>query len=211
MIKMDIQDYCKTLSDKDSEILEELKNYAYNNEKMYKMISGSLVGNFLKMSVNMLRANNVLELGTYMGYSAIKMAEGLTSETGKIHTCELMEEHVKTAQSFIDKSPYKNNIVIHHGNALDILETFPISSFDVAFIDADKINYLNYYKRCVRLVKHSGYIILDNMFWGGEALNPKNEEARAIRETAEYINSDNRVSNYIIPIRDGLMVAYINE
>ena len=206
----EIHEYCETFSDNDSQILNDLKEYAYKNEKMYQMICGPLVGNFLALMIKILQPKNVLEIGTYLGYSSIKMAQELP-EKGEIHTCELMEQHASTAQSFINKTPYKNKIKIHIGDALETIQKFSTTSFDMAFIDADKINYLNYYMYASRLVKKRGYIILDNMLWGGDVIDPKSSEGIAIRETAEYINNDPRVTNFMVPIRDGLMVVMINE
>ena len=206
----EIHKYCEDLSNQDDQILNDLKEYAYKNEKMYQMICGPIVGNFLSLMIKILQPKNVLEIGTYLGYSSIKMAQELP-EDGKIDTCELMEQHASTAQNFIDKTMHKNKIKIHIGDALKTIQNFSTSSFDMAFIDADKINYLNYYMYASRLVKKGGYIILDNMLWGGEVLDPKSAEGIAIRETAEYINNDQRTTNFMVPIRDGLMVVQVNE
>ena len=108
---------------------------------------------------------------------------------------------------FFSKSKYKDIIKIHGGLALETLETFKVNSFDFAFIDADKINYLNYYLRCMHLVKTNGIIVLDNMLWSGEVINPKDDDSKKLRETGDYIQNDNRVINMLIPIRDGLMVC----
>ena len=153
-----------------------------------------------------IKAKNILEIGMFTGYSAMTMAESLP-KGGIIHTCELMEEHVKTAKGFFSKSKHGNKIKIHQGSALDTLETFKVNSFDLAFIDADKINYLNYYKYCVQLVKQGGIIILDNMLWGGSVINPKEDDAKKIRETGDFIQEDPRVENSLFPIRDGIMVC----
>jgi caffeoyl-CoA O-methyltransferase len=98
-------------------------------------------------------------------------------------------------------------IKIHSGLAIETLENFKINSFDFIFIDADKINYLNYYLRCVHLIKSNGIIVLDNMLWSGKVMNPIDEDSKKIRETGDYIQNDNRVSNILLPIRDGLMIC----
>ena len=137
------------------------------------------------------------------------MAEALPKD-GEIHTCELMEKHVKTAQSFFDRSDYGKKITIHQGSALNSLEQLQAGSFDMAFIDADKTNYLEYYQRCLALIKKGGVIILDNMLWGGDVLDPQDDDAKALRKTGDFIQSDNRVFNTLLPIRDGLMLCIKN-
>ena len=158
----------------------------------------------------MIRANRIVEIGTFTGYSALQMAEAISLD-GEIHTCELMDKHAKTAQTYFNKSQYKKQITIHKGPALETLEKFKIGSFDLAFIDADKINYLEYYKRCFMLVRVGGVIILDNMLWSGSVINPKDDDAKALRNIGDYIQKDKRVFNMLFPIRDGLMLCIKNE
>ena len=105
----------------------------------------------------------------------------------------------------------EKNITIHEGPAMNTLETFKINYFDFAFIDADKINYINYYKRCLMLIRNGGIIVLDNMLWGGKVLNPDDEDSKAINETAKFIHADSRVFNHMVTIRDGLMICIKNE
>ena len=202
-------DYCRDHSQADSSLLMELIHYTWENEEIPQMISGQLVGNFLKSLIKLLRAKRVVEVGTFTGYSALQMAEALPKE-GKIHTCELMEKHAKTAQSFFDRSDYGNKIMIHQGFALNSLEQLQTGSFDMAFIDADKTNYLEYYQRCLALIKKGGVIILDNMLWGGDVLNPQDDDAKALRKTGDYIQNDERIFNTLLPIRDGLMLCIKN-
>ena len=202
-------DYCRDHSQTDSSLLIELINYTWENEEIPQMISGQLVGNFLKILIKLLRAKWIVEVGTFTGYSALQMAEALPKD-GEIHTCELMEKHAKTAQSFFDRSDYGNKITIHQGPALNSLEQLQAGSFDMAFIDADKTNYLEYYQRCLALIKKGGVIILDNMLWGGDVLDPQDDDAKALRKTGDFIQSDNRVFNTLLPIRDGLMLCIKN-
>ena len=202
-------DYCRDHSQADSSLLMELINYTRENEDVPQMISGQLVGNFLKSLIKLLRAKRIVEVGTFTGYSALQMAEALPKD-GEIYTCELMEKHVKTAQSFFDRSDYGNKITIHQGSALNSLEQLQAGSFDMAFIDADKTNYLEYYQRCLALIKKGGVIILDNMLWGGDVLDPQDDDAKALRKTGDFIQSDNRVFNTLLPIRDGLMLCIKN-
>ena len=203
-------DYCKEHSKANSSLLVELEKYTFENEDIPQMISGQLVGNFLQSIILMIKAKRIVEVGMFTGFSALKMAEVLP-DGGRIDTCELMDKHVLTARSFFDKSEYGSKITIHSGPALQSLEGMKVGSFDMAFIDADKINYLDYYTRCFSLIRIGGIIILDNMLWGGEVLNPTTNDALAIRKTGDFIQSDQRIFNILLPLRDGLMICIKNE
>jgi len=206
----DLNNYCQDHSEKNSSILKAIEKYTWENEDVPQMISGQLVGNFLQSIIKMIQAKRILEIGMFTGFSALKMAEVL-SDDGEIHTCELMDKHIKTAQKFFDKSNHGNKIIIHSGPALESLEQLPSGSFDMAFIDADKINYLEYYQRCLTLIKQDGIIILDNMLWGGKVINPTDDDSKSIQKTGDFIQKDYRVFNILLPIRDGLMMCIKNE
>ena len=201
-----LEEYCINHSQEESNLQQNIREYTYNNERYPQMISGILVGNFLFSLIKAINAKKILEIGMFTGYSAASMAQALPDD-GEIHTCEYMDEHIKTASKFFNKSKYKNMIKIHDGLAIETLENFKINTFDFAFIDADKINYMNYYMRCMQLVKSKGIIVLDNMLWSGEVMNPKDNDSKKLREVGDYIQKDNRVINMLIPIRDGLMVC----
>ena len=201
-----ITQYCDQYSNTDSKILEDLQSYTFDNEELPQMISGNMVGNFLQFLIQSSNAKKILEVGTFTGYSAIKMAQ--IDPDCEVHTCERMEQHVQTANNFIKKANLQDNITVHQGSAIKTLETFKIGYFDLAFIDADKVNYLEYYKRIVTLIKKGGIIVLDNMLWSGEVINPKDDNSKMLNKTAKFINSDERVFNMLLPIRDGLMVCY---
>ena len=203
-------EYCRTHSRGNSSLIMDLEKYTFENEDVPQMISGQLVGNFLQSIIQMTRAKQIVEVGMFTGFSALKMAEVLPDD-GKIHTCELMEKHIQTAQSFFNKSVHGSKIIIHAGPALNSLEQMQSGSFDIAFIDADKINYLDYYKRCFALIRSGGIIILDNMLWGGDVLDPQDDDAKSIRKTGDFIQSDKRIFNTLLPIRDGLMLCIKNE
>jgi predicted O-methyltransferase YrrM len=209
IIPSELNDYCDEFSQGDSKILQELTAYTIANEDVPQMISGPQVGNVLQSFIRLLHAKNIIEVGMFTGYSALKMAEALP-EKGRVHTCELMEKHVRTAGSFFDKSDDGHKIIIHQGPASDSLEQLGANQFDLAFIDADKTGYLDYYKKCMVLVRPGGVIILDNMLWGGAVLDPQDEDTKALRETAEYIQNDELVTNYLLSVRDGLMVCLLN-
>ena len=139
-INDEISKYCDSVSDSDSRFLQDLRNYTIQNEELPQMVSGNMVGNVLQVLIKSLDAKKILEIGTFTGFSAIKMAEG--NPECIIDTCELMEKHVNTARHFISKANLTKQIFVHGGPALSTLETFKVNSFDFAFIDADKINYL---------------------------------------------------------------------
>jgi len=205
----EILDYCRQHSKADSSLLTSLEKYTWENEDVPQMISGSLVGKFLQSIIIMINAKRIVEVGTFTGYSALQMAEVLPKD-GEIHTCELMEKHANTAQLFINQSGYESKITIHRGPALQSLEQLQASSFDMAFIDADKTNYLEYYQRCLALIKKGGVIILDNMLWGGDVIDPQDKDAKTLRKTGDFIQNDERVFNTLLPIRDGLMLCIKN-
>ena len=197
-------DYCRQHSKADSSLLANLEKYTWENEDVPQMISGSLVGKFLQSIIIMINAKRIVEVGTFTGYSALQMAEVLPTD-GEIHTCELMEKHANTAQLFINQSGCESKITIHRGPALQSLEQFQASSFDMAFVDADKPLYLEYYKHCLMLVRQGGVIVLDNMLWGGNVIDPQANDSKALRKTGDYIQQDERVFNLLLPLRDGLM------
>ena len=205
-----IQNYCKKHTKADNLLLSKLEKYTWENEDVPQMISGQLVGKFLQSIIKMKHAKKIVEVGTFTGYSALQMAESIPKD-GEIHTCELMEKHAKTAQSFFDRSNHGSKITIHQGPALQSLEQLRSASFDMAFIDADKSNYLEYYQRCLVLVRSSGVIILDNMLWSGSVIDPQDDDSKSLRRTGDYIQQDDRVFNVLLPIRDGLMLCFKNE
>ena len=205
-ITENIHKYCKAHTVSDNRLLSELEQYTWDNEDVPQMISGQMVGKFLQSIIRMIAAQKIVEVGTFTGYSALQMAEAIPLD-GEIHTCELMKKHAETAQSFFDKSDYGKKITIHQGPALESLEQMKSVSFDLAFIDADKSNYLEYYQHCLVLIRTGGVIVLDNMLWGGDVLDPQDDDAKALRRTGDFIQNDQRIFNTLLPIRDGLMLC----
>lgn len=204
--KNDIINYCETNSNRESDLGNELIKYTYDNEPAPQMISGIQVANILKSFIIAINAKNILEIGMFTGYSALKMAECISNDAF-IHTCEIGNNHIETAKKFLKKSHYYKQIKIHEGPALESIKIFEENSFDFCFIDADKNNYINYYKECIKLLRPNGIMILDNMLWGGKVLNPQDKETKTISETAKIINEDKNCFNTMLPIRDGLMLC----
>lgn len=202
----DLIKYAEDFTSDESPVLRELRRECYEHHADSDMLSGFYQGRVLSMFSRMIRPKVVLEIGTYLGYSALCFAEGL-KEDGKVITLDVQESTNSIARSFVGRSKYKDKIEFHLGNALDIIPTLP-GSFDMVFIDADKPNYSNYYHLVFDRVHPGGFIIADNVLWSGKVLlEDKDESTRSLHEFNQLINSDPRVSNVLFPIRDGLMVV----
>ena len=203
----EIESYCKSYSLKDTSLLQELTKTTWNSEDIPQMLSGSLVGGLLQTLIRISGAVNVLEIGMFTGYSALKMAEVLP-QNGTLDTCELMDKHIKTATEWFKKSKNGFKITIHKGPAIQSLEKMKRFSFDMVFIDADKVNYPKYHKIALKLLKIGGIGVLDNMLWSGKVIDPLDKESIALRETAELIINNDRLSPLLLPVRDGVMIYY---
>jgi len=205
-IKNELTDYAEKFTSAESAVLQELRRECYEHYEDSAMLSGFYQGRVLAMFSKMIRPRVVLEIGTYLGYSALCFAEGL-ADGGKIITLDVEEETNKVARSFAAKTPYADRIDFRLGNAIDIIPTLP-ETFDLVFIDADKPNYSNYYNLVFDRVRPSGFIIADNVLWSGRVLEEeKDENTQALHDFNEMVFADNRVSNVLLPIRDGLMIV----
>lgn len=187
-------------------LLQEIEKYTYQNHHHANMLSGPLQGKLLEMISKMIKPERVLEIGTFMGYSAICLAKGLTP-TGELHTIEIRQEDANIARNFFSKSLYTKQIFLHEGNALDIIPTLN-ETWDLIFIDADKVNYINYYDLTLPLLKKEGFIIADNVLFHGEVLEEKitGKNAKAIHSFNEHLKKDNRIQHVLVTVRDGLML-----
>lgn len=172
-----------------------------------RMLSGHFQGRLLSMFSKMIRPQRILEIGTYTGYSALCLAEGLTKE-GKIYTIEINEELEKRVRNYFKSSENSHKINFLIGDALTILPSIN-ENWDIVFIDADKSNYLNYYKFVFDSVNIGGYIIADNVLWSGKVLDKtkQDRETTILRAYNQLIHEDPRVEELLLPIRDGLMIA----
>jgi predicted O-methyltransferase YrrM len=170
------------------------------------MLSGYFQGRVLSMISHMIKPAVVLEIGTYLGYSALCLAEGLT-EAGKVITIDIQEDTSRVAREFVGKTEYDSKIEFHLGPAADIIPTLA-PDFDMVFIDADKTNYSNYYNLVFDRVRPGGFIIADNVLWSGKVLlEDKDEDTRALNDFSQMVTRDVRVANVLLPIRDGLMIV----
>lgn len=202
----EIQNYAEQHTSDESKILRELREECYEHYEDKSMLSGFAQGRILSMFSKMIRPRRVLEIGTYLGYSALCFAEGLTDD-GKVITLDIQEDTNKVARSFVARSEYKDKIDFRLGFATEIIPTLD-ETFDLVFIDADKPNYSNYYDLVFAKVRPRGFIIADNVLWSGKVLlDEKDENTKALHEFNQKVLADKRVTNVLLPIRDGLMVV----
>jgi len=197
--------YSERFTSHESKVLADLREHCYQHYTDSAMLSGFFQGRVLSMLSHMIRPNLVLEIGTYLGYSALCLAEGL-AEDGKVITIDILEETNRVAQSYVARTEYSAKIEFLLGSASDMIPTLT-ESFDLVFIDADKPNYSVYYDLVFDRLTPGGYIIADNVLWSGKVLaDVKDEDTRALHEFNEKVMADDRVENVLFPIRDGLMV-----
>jgi len=207
MIDENIQKYAEAHTSAESELLTEIleKTFATRDDK--SMLSGFYQGRLLAMFSKMIAPRRILEIGTYMGYSALCLAEGLTAD-GKIITLDIQPETNEIAKDFWTRTPVNSKIESYLGNAGEIIPRLD-ETFDLVFIDADKPNYANYYDLVFPKVRVGGLIIADNVLWSGRVLNTdtEDESTKALDAYNKKINADERVSNILFAVRDGLMIA----
>lgn len=206
-----IEDYIRKNSSKEPEILKDLNKETYLKVLNPRMLSGHIQGRFLSIITKLIKPKKILEIGTYTGYSAICMAEGLI-EKGIIHTIDINEELVSIQNKYFAKSKCNNSIIQHVGDARSIIKSIN-EKFDLVFLDADKENYIEYYELVIEKVKKGGLIIADNVLWTGKVVEPKKDDDELTQYLIDFnkmINEDDRVENIILPLRDGLNVILKN-
>ncbi len=201
--------YCEDHSSAESELLKNLSRETYANVLHPRMLSGHLQGKILSLFSKLICPKNILEIGTYTGYSAICLAEGL-AENGKLITIDCNAELELMANKYFEKSGMKNKIQMIIGDAVNIIKTLDVN-FDLVFIDADKTSYSRYFDLVIDKMNTGALLIADNVLWNGKILNEsdlkKDADTQAINSFNEKIKNDVRVENIILPVRDGLMVA----
>lgn len=206
LINKKAEDYAAKFSSNEDELLAEIAAYTNQNHPHAQMLSGHVQGKILEIVSCLLMPKNILEIGTFTGYSALCLAKGLYPE-GKLHTIELRKEDADIAASFFSKSLQKNKIVLHIGNALEIITTLD-EKWDIVFIDADKVSYIDYYELTLPNVNQNGLIIADNVLFHGEVLeeNSKGKNAKAIDAFNSHVANDKRVEQVMLTVRDGLIL-----
>jgi caffeoyl-CoA O-methyltransferase len=190
----------------ESELFTRLRDETYSSMQYPQMQVGRIEGQFLKMLVRLTGARLVLEIGMFTGYSGLMMAEGLPDD-GRLITCDVNPKAEEIARRYFGESPHGHKIDVRIGPALNTIATLD-GPLDMVFIDADKGNYSNYYEACMPLVRPGGLIVADNVLWSGDVLDPKDEDSRAIVAFDKLVQSDPRVENVCLTVRDGMMLAW---
>ena len=212
-VDKNIEKYVEALSDKESPLLKEINEYTFRNIHQPRMLSGHLQGRILSFISQIKKPKNILEIGTYTGYSALCLAEGLSTD-GKLITIDKDKSLDSIVGDFFSRSKYANQIDRKIGEALNLIPEIKLK-FDLVFIDADKKNYKNYFNQVFDMLNVGGVIIVDNVLWNGKVTDlDKNHNDKItvyMNEFNEYIKNNKKVSKLILPIRDGLTIIIKNE
>jgi len=202
-----IAEYTESFTTEEPEIIKELVEASDKDLEHIDMLSGRQTGMLLKMLVSISGANKVLEVGTFTGYSAIMMASALP-EGGELITCEMNERYKEVSEPFFKREPYRTKITQKIGNALEIIPRLE-GTFDLIFLDADKVNYPKYYRLAKEKINSEGLIVIDNVLWDGDVLDQKNRKAEAIHQMNEIIRDDGDVEQLMLPLRDGVTIVRV--
>jgi predicted O-methyltransferase YrrM len=210
LISAEIEAYAEAHSMPESEVCRDLRAETHKQMDCPQMVVGPLEGAFLKMMTHLVQAKRVLEIGMFTGYSALCFAEALPDD-GSITTCEIDDESAALARRYFARSTHGNKITIRMGPALETMRELR-GPFDLIFVDADKQNYLNYYRRAKELLAPTGVILIDNVLWDGDVLlqPPPDERTAAIQELNRVVASDPSMSAVLLTIRDGVLVVRKN-
>jgi len=206
IINTKAEDYAARFTTRTDSLLQEIEKYTLENHPHANMLSGPIQGKLLEMISNMIKPKRILEIGTFTGYSALCLAKGLSPD-GQLHTIDIRKEDADIARNYFSKSLYTKQIILHLGNALDIIPTLN-EAWDLIFIDADKVNYINYYELTLPLLKKGGFILADNVLFHGAVLeeNITGKNAKAIHVFNEHLENDTRIQHVLLTVRDGLML-----
>lgn len=203
----EIEEYSVAHTEEESALLKSLSRETYANVLSPRMLSGHLQGRFLSMISRMIQPDRILEIGTFTGYSAICLCEGLKAN-GRLTTIDVNEELETFTRRYFDQTAFRSQIEYLIGNALDIIPALT-DTFDLVFIDADKINYSSYFNLCLDKVRPGGFLIADNVLWSGKVVQQStktDKDTQALLDFNRMVHEDPRVSNILLPIRDGLMI-----
>lgn len=209
-ISQELEDYIEQHSENEPQLLAKLNKETYQKILLPRMLSGHFQGRVLSMLSKLIRPVNILEIGTYTGYAALCLCEGM-QENGQLHTIDIKEELMDFQRKYFDASPWGNQIFQHLGEAVDIIPGLDVK-FDLVFIDADKENYLNYWELIVPKMNKGGIILSDNVLWSGKILEPVHPNDLSTKVLLEYnllLKNDPRVETVLLPIRDGLTVSRV--
>jgi caffeoyl-CoA O-methyltransferase len=201
-----VEQFARNHTEPESELHVRLREETHRVMDRPQMQVDVIEGRFLKMLVRLTGARTILEIGTFTGYSALMMAEGLPDD-GRLITCEVDPKAEAIARRYFSESPHGSKITIRMRPALETIKTLA-GPFDLVFIDADKANYSNYYEASLPLLKPGGLIIADNVLWSGKVLDPQDADDHAIVAFDQVVQSDPRVENVCLTVRDGMMLAW---
>lgn len=207
LIDHTIEAYCEAHTTPECELLHRLNRQTNLETVNPRMLSDQLQGQFLTFISKMLRPERILEIGTFTGYSALCLAEGL-STTGQLHTIEVNVEYEDRIREYFGQSPLGKQIILHIGDALQVVSTLD-TTWDLVFIDADKEDYLSYYESVLPSVRKGGFILADNVLWNGKVVQEaagNDRDTRAILAFNDHVQNDSRVRNLLLPFRDGIMI-----
>ena len=207
LVLPEIESYAEAHSIKESDVCRALREETYRTMDSPQMLVGPLEGAFLKMMTQLVGARRVLEVGMFTGYSAICFAEALPAE-GSVVTCEVDEESAALARLYFAKSPVGKKVEIKMGPALETMQHLQ-GPFDVVFIDADKSNYVHYFRRALELLSPGGVILIDNVLWNGAVVKqpPPDEQTAVIQDLNRMASSDSRLAAVLVTVRDGILVV----
>lgn len=209
-ISEELEDYIASHSENEPELLAALNKETHQKILQPRMLSGHYQGRVLSMLSKLVRPQHILEIGTYTGYATLCLAEGL-SDGGTIDTIDNNEELYDFQRKYFDRSPWKDNITQHLGNALEIIPGLA-KKFDLVFIDADKGNYINYFKMIVPMMAKGGIILSDNVLWSGKVLEEVKQNDTSTKVLLEYnrlLKEDPRLETVLLSVRDGLTVSRV--
>lgn len=199
-----IETYARKHTTQESTLIRELVKASEDELEHIDMLSGRVVGQLLAILIQITGAKRILEVGTFTGYSALYMAEALPDD-GEIITCEYNQRYEKIARTYFEKSRHNHKIKLKMGKALETIDQLD-GVFDMVYLDADKLNYSNYYRKTLPMIKSGGLLLADNVLWGGSVLDPEDDKAQAIDNFNKLIREDDRVEQVLLTIRDGVQV-----
>ena len=208
LLPTDIDNYAADFTTPAMQPLPALTRETHIKTGMGQMLSGHVQGALLQMLSKMIKPKYILELGTFTGYSAICLAQGL-AEGGSLHTIEADEELYDIAAKYFTEAGLREKIVQHTGKAAEVIPTIGVQ-FDLVFIDADKVNYVQYYEQVLPMVPPGGFILADNVLYEGEVVQPVEEQsknAKAMHRFNRHVQQDVRVEHVLLPVRDGIMIV----
>jgi len=205
-----LDDYVVAHSQPEPKLLQELSRETWQKVLAPRMLSGHFQGRVLSMISKLINPKNILEIGTYTGYSALCLAEGM-QKTGELHTIDTNEELYDLQKRYFDKSGYGKQIIQHIGNALEVIPTLQ-QTFDLVFIDADKQNYPNYLELILPKLKKGSVLLSDNVLWTGKVLEPivkGDQDTEALVNYNKILNEHPKLETVLLPIRDGLTISRV--